>query len=66
LNKPAKEQFTPREWKLIQTLNTPGKVQRSLSLMPYNWEKNGGTMRSFREMIKHNEVHCLEAAVGLQ
>jgi len=64
LNKPIKEQFTPREWKVVQKLNTPAKVQRWLSLMPYNWEKNGGTMRSFREMIKHNEVHCLEAAVG--
>src|SRR6476661_4915382 len=32
--------------------------------MPYNWERNGGTMRSFREMLKHNEVHCLEAAIS--
>jgi hypothetical protein len=48
----------------VQGLNTPAKVQRFLSLMPYNWEKKGGTMRSFREMIKHNEVHCLEGAVA--
>jgi hypothetical protein len=32
--------------------------------MPYNWERQGGTMRSFHEMVKHNEVHCLEAAVS--
>jgi len=56
--------FTPKEWKLVQSLDRPAKVQRYLSLMPYNWEKHGGTMRSFREMVKHNEVHCLEAAVS--
>ena len=64
LAKPTIAQFTLREWRLIQQLNTPAKVQRYLSLMPYNWEKNGATMRSFREMVKHNEVHCLEAAVS--
>lgn len=64
VKKPEKEQFTSREWKLVQMLNTPAKVQRLLSSMPYNWEKHGGTMRSFREMIKKNEVHCLEAAVA--
>jgi hypothetical protein len=58
------EQFTASEWKLVQRLNTPKKVQRFLSLLPYNWEKNGPTMRSFREMVRHHEVHCLEAAVA--
>jgi len=32
--------------------------------MPYNWERDGGTLRSFRETVKRNEAHCLEAAVG--
>jgi hypothetical protein len=64
LNKPDKSHFTKREWKLIDRLNTPAKVQRYLTLMPYNWEREGGTMRSFREMVNHNEVHCLEAAVS--
>jgi len=32
--------------------------------MPYNWEPEGGTLRSFREVIKRNEAHCLEAAVA--
>jgi len=32
--------------------------------MPYNWERGGGTMRSFREVLKRNEAHCLEAAVA--
>ena len=48
----------------MQKLNTPARVQRFLTRMPYNWERNGSTLRSFREMTKRNEVHCLEAAVG--
>lgn len=62
--KPGKEAFTNIEWKLIQSLRTPARVQRYLSTMPYNWERNGGTMRSFREVVSRNEAHCLEAAVA--
>ncbi len=61
---PARQSFTRKEQQLIQSLNTPARVQRFFSSMPYNWEKNGGTMRSFREVVKRNEAHCLEAAVG--
>jgi len=62
--KPGRETFTNTEWKLIQSLRTPARVQRYLSTMPYNWERNGGTMRSFREVVSRNEAHCLEAAVA--
>ena len=61
---PPPEAFTAKEWKLIQRLRTPAQVQRWLTLMPYNWERTGGTMRSFREVVKRNEAHCLEAAVA--
>ena len=61
---PGKKHFTATEWKLIQKLNTPAKVQRFFSTLAYNRENNGSTMRSFRELIKVNEAHCLEAAVG--
>jgi hypothetical protein len=60
----GKELFTDAEWKLVQRFNTPAKVQRFFTRMPYNWERNGGTMRSFREVMKRGEAHCLEAAVG--
>jgi hypothetical protein len=62
--KPEREAFTNTEWKLIQHLRTPAQVQRWLSLMPYNWERQGGSMRSLREVMKRNEAHCLEAAVA--
>ena len=60
----GKESFTNAEWELVQRLKTPAKVQRFFSQMPYNWERNGGTMRSFREVMRRGEAHCLEAAVG--
>ncbi|HEX3248878.1 MAG TPA: hypothetical protein VHS05_05585 [Pyrinomonadaceae bacterium] len=61
---PGKKQFTASEWKLIQRLNTPAKVQRYFSSLAYNREHNGATLKSFRELIKGTEAHCLEAAVG--
>ena len=61
---PGRESFTEKEWRLIQSLRTPAQVQRFFSAMPYNWERAGGTLRSFREVVKRHEAHCLEAAVG--
>ncbi len=64
MQKPGKEAFTKREWQLIESLRTPAQVQRYFSSMPYNWERKGGTLRSFREVLKVGQAHCLEAAVG--
>ncbi len=61
---PDQKSFSPAEWKLVQRLNAPAKVQRFFSQMPYNWEVGGSSMRSFRQLVKQNEAHCLEAAVG--
>src|ERR1043166_1883696 len=62
--KPGREAFTNTEWKLILRLNSPAKVQHWLTALPYNWELKSGTMRSFREVVKRNDAHCLEAAVA--
>jgi len=65
MNRPAeRSHFTNAEWGVVQQLNTPAKVQRFFTRMPYNWEKNGGTLRSFREVLNKNQAHCLEAAVA--
>jgi hypothetical protein len=61
---PNSKSFTNAEWRLIQRLNTPLRVQRYFSSLPYNWERDGATVRSFREVVKRGEAHCLEAAVG--
>ena len=62
--RPGKEAFTAAEWKVIQRLNTPLKVQKYLSSLPYNREVNGPSLRSFRELISAHEAHCLESAVA--
>lgn len=64
MQKPGKEAFTRKEWELIQALRTPAQVQSYFTSLPYNWERNGGTLRSFREVLKVGEAHCLEAAVA--
>src|SRR6185369_5701746 len=62
--RPGREAFTAAEWRLIQRLDTPVKVQKYLSSLPYNRETNGPSLRSFRELVKSKEAHCLEAAVA--
>lgn len=60
---PSRKDFTQREWRLVQRLNTPSKVQHWLNALPYNTEKSGGTQRSFRGVLQHQQAHCMEAAL---
>ena len=56
--------FTAAERRLVRRLSTPLSVQRWLDGMPYNAEKQGGTLRTFRGVVAHKEAHCLEAALS--
>jgi hypothetical protein len=56
--------FTPGERRLIQRLRTPEAVQRWLNALPYNVERGGETLRSFRGVVSTGAVHCLEAALA--
>ncbi len=60
---PSQSDFTTKEWKLIQRLRTPKQVQDYLRDLPYNWEKKGETLRTFRQVVRHGQAHCLEAAL---
>jgi hypothetical protein len=62
--RPGREAFTAREWAVVESHRTPAQVQRYLSGMPYNWERGGATLRSFREVVRRGEAHCLEAALA--
>lgn len=62
--KPERGEFTAREWGIVAGHRTPARVQRYLSRLPYNWEREGGTLRSFREVVRRGEAHCLEAALA--
>jgi len=56
--------FTRKEREIIQRHRTPEQVQQFLRRLPYNWERHGDTLRSFRQVVRHNAAHCLEAALA--
>jgi hypothetical protein len=60
---PPRDAFTRRERKIIETYRTPKQVQGFLRSLRYNHERLGETLRSFREIAKIRQVHCLEAAL---
>ena len=49
---------------MIARLRTPAAVQDWLNDLPYNQEKGGETLRSFRGVVRHGTAHCLEAALS--
>lgn len=56
--------YTAAERRLIARLKTPTSVQRFLNeSLAYNDEPNGVTLKSFREVVRQKNVHCLEAAL---
>jgi hypothetical protein len=61
---PDRSAFTSAERSLIERLRTPRAVQRWLRTLPYNWEKGGETLRSFRSVARLGTAHCLEAALA--
>ncbi len=63
-NPPPSSALLPREKKLIASLRTPRQVQQWLHALPYNREKGGETLRSFRQVLRAGSVHCLEASLA--
>jgi phosphatidylserine/phosphatidylglycerophosphate/cardiolipin synthase-like enzyme len=61
---PPREAFTPEEWAIVKAQRTPERVQRWLTRLSYNWLKDGITQRSFREVVRRREAHCMEAALA--
>src|SRR5207245_5496012 len=56
--------FTAAERRVIAALRTPRSVQQWLNALPYNTEKGGETLRSFRGVVRAGTAHCLEAALS--
>jgi hypothetical protein len=61
---PGRSAFTRAERSLLEKLRTPRAVQRWLRSLPYNWEKSGETLRSFRTVVRLGTAHCLEGALA--
>lgn len=58
-----KNDFRPEEWEIIRQHRTPRQVQDFLRGLPYNREKEGETLQTFRGVVQHGSAHCLEAAL---
>lgn len=58
------ERFSARERAIVAAHATPRSVQRYLHGLRYNLEPRGETLRSFRGVVRHGLVHCLEAALA--
>jgi hypothetical protein len=56
--------FTAAERRTIARLRTPNAVQTWLNDLPYNTERGGETLRSFRGVVRTGTMHCLEAALA--
>jgi hypothetical protein len=61
---PTRSDFTAKEWRVIHRCRTPYQVQRYLNALPYNHEKDGETLRSFRGVVRTGMAHCLEGALS--
>lgn len=60
---PGREAFRVKEWAVIRRYRTPQQVQAFLRGLPYNWERKGETLWTFREVVRHWSAHCLEGAL---
>ena len=49
------------ELAVIRRHRTPAQVQSYLRSLPYNWRN---TLRTFRNVVKHGEANCIEAALA--
>lgn len=61
---PAWSRLLPAEARLVRRLRTPEAVQAFLNDLPYNTEPDGPTLRSFRQVVRLQTAHCLEAALA--
>ncbi|HVZ20638.1 MAG TPA: hypothetical protein VG871_06230 [Vicinamibacterales bacterium] len=53
----------PAERRVVDRLRTPAAVQHWLNELPYNTERGGETLRTFRGIVRTGTAHCLEAAL---
>ncbi len=55
--------YSPQELSIFRKLSTPAKIQDYLNSITFNFEKEGQTCFSPREVIKNKMAHCAEGAI---
>ena len=51
------------ELRILKTLDTPEKIQDFVSAIPQNFELNGDSCMSVREVLRTRRAHCIEGAL---
>lgn len=62
-SKRLKQLLTKDEHAIFAKLSTPQKVQDFLDSLPINFEPNGDTIYSPRQVLRERTAHCLEGAL---
>jgi len=55
--------LSPGEFRVLDCLSTPQKIQAYLNAIPVNHELDGETVLSVREVIRQRRAHCIEGAM---
>lgn len=55
--------FNSGELAILNKLNTPQRIQAYLNKLPINFEDEGDTAMSPREVLKKRKAHCMEGAL---
>lgn len=55
--------LTKKELRVLRRLNTPHKIQDFVSAIPQNFEPDGDTCMSVREVLLKRRAHCVEGAI---
>lgn len=55
--------LTQKELAVLKRLNTPQKIQDFVSAIPQNFERDGDSCMSVREVLRWNRAHCIEGAL---
>lgn len=55
--------FVPAEQKVFRRLSSPVKIQDFLNTLSVNFERNGTTCMSPRQVLRTKTAHCLEGAL---
>lgn len=63
MSKKLFSEFTKKELKILNRLNTPWKIQDFLDSLPANFEEDGDTCFSPREVLRRRTAHCSEGAI---
>jgi hypothetical protein len=59
----AKIGLSDEEIDILASLDSPSKIQTFVSSIPHNFERNGDSCMSVREVLRTRRAHCIEGAL---